>query len=297
MDRIASTTLGRNILTANQGALGRLTDLQLQLATSKRINKPSDDPVGIRQSLRLRAESLKSDDYQANIETSTGFLNTADSAYAGMTSLLQEVKALAVQGGNDTLDAAVRATLGSQVNNSLKRLIDLANTQHDGRYVFAGAATTTQPFALSAAGDRVDYSGAEENFAVQISPASTTPVSQVGSALFQKPADMFKALIDLRDALVANDGSAIRALIGDVDAAHDQVASHFGELGGRQQRLEMTLNQLQDVQINLDELVSQIEDADLAEVIAKFQAGQVALQAGLQAGARVSQQTLLDYLQ
>ena len=296
MERIASNTLSRNILTANQASLGRLTDLQLQLATGKRINKPSDDPVGIRQSLRLRAESLKSDDFQGNIETSRGFLNTADSAFAGMTSLLQQVKGLAVQGGNETLDASARAAIGAQVDNALKGLVGLGNTQHDGRYVFAGAATTTQPFSLSDAGDRVDYSGAEENFAVQISPSSTSPVSQIGSALFQKPVDMFKALIDLRDALEDDDGDAIRLSIADVDAAHEQVASHFGELGGRQQRLEMTLNQLQDVQLNLDELVSQIEDADLTEVIAKFQAGQVALQAGLQAGARVSQQTLLDYL-
>ena len=296
MERIASNTLSRNILTANQASLGRLTDLQLQLATGKRINKPSDDPVGIRQSLRLRAESLKSDDFQGNIETSRGFLNTADSAFAGMTSLLQQVKGLAVQGGNETLDASARAAIGAQVDNALKGLVGLGNTQHDGRYVFAGAATTTEPFSLSDAGDRVDYSGAEENFAVQISPSSTSPVSQIGSALFQKPVDMFKALIDLRDALEDDDGDAIRLSIADVDAAHEQVASHFGELGGRQQRLEMTLNQLQDVQLNLDELVSQIEDADLTEVIAKFQAGQVALQAGLQAGARVSQQTLLDYL-
>ena len=297
MERIASNTLSRNVLIANQGSLSRLTDLQLQLATGKRINKPSDDPVGIRQSLRLRAESLKSDDYQANIDSSIAFLNTADSALSGMTALLQETKALAVQGGNDTLDAAARAALSAQVDNALKRLVDLGNTQHDGRYVFAGAATTTKPFALSAAGDQVDYSGAQEDFSVQISPASTSSVSQVGSALFQQPADMFQALIDLRDALAANDGNAIRLMIGEIDAAHDQVVDQFGELGGRQQRLELTQNQLIDVQINLDELVSQIEDADFAEVIAKFQAGQIALQAGLQAGARVSQQTLLDYLQ
>lgn len=296
MERIASTTLGRNILSSNQASLSRLSDLQLQLASGKRISKPSDDPVGIRQSLRLRAESLKSDDYQANIAASTGFLNTADSAFAGMTSLLQEAKRLAVQGGNETLDASARAALGSQVDNSLRRLIDLGNTQHDGRYVFAGAATTTRPFALSTAGDEVAYLGAQEDFSVQISPASTSPVSQVGSALFQRPADMFKAMIDLRDALNRDDGDRVRGLIQDIDTAHDQVASHFGALGGRQQRLEMTSNQLEDVQINLDKLVSGIEDADLAEVIAKFQAGQVALEAGLQAGARVSQTTLLDFL-
>ena len=296
MERIASTTLGRNILTANQGSLRRLTDLQLQLATGKRINKPSDDPVGIRQSLRLRAESVKSDDYQANIATSAGFLNTADSAFAGMTALLQEVKGLAVQGGNDTLDATARAAIGAQVDNALNRLVDLGNTQHDGRYVFAGAATTTKPFTLADSGDRVDYFGAQEDFSVQISPASTSPVSQVGSTRLQQPTDIFQALIDLRDALNQDNGDAVRLVIGDIDAAHDQVASHFGELGGRQQRLEMTKNQLQDVKINLDELVSQIEDADLTEIIAKFQAGQVALQAGLQAGARVSQTTLLDFL-
>jgi len=104
------------------------------------------------------------------------------------------------------------------------------------------------------------------------------------------------ALIGLRDALNADDGPAVRAAIADVDAAHAQVATHFGELGGRVQRLEMTRNQLVDVRANLDELVSSIEDADLPDVIARFQSGQVALQAGLQAGAKVMQPTLLDYL-
>ena len=296
MNRIASNSLNRSILAANQDSLRRLAGLQQQLATNKRINKPSDDPVGIRQSLRLRAESLKSADYQANIAASTGFLATADSAFAGMTSLLQEVKGLAVQGGNDTLDASARAALGSAVDHALKRLVDLGNSQHDGRYVFAGAATTTKPFALTAAGTGVDYLGAQEDFSIQISPASTATVSQVGSALFQQPNDMFQALIGLRDALNADDGPAVRASIADVDAAHAQVAAHFGELGGRVQRLEMTQNQLVEVRANLDELVSRIEDADLPDVIARFQSGQVALQAGLQAGAKVMQPTLLDYL-
>jgi flagellar hook-associated protein 3 FlgL len=296
MDRIATTSLNRNILNANQAALGRLSELQLQLATQKRISKPSDDPVGIRHSMRLRAESLKSADYEANIDASLGWLDTSDSTFSEMTGLLQGVKGIAVQGGNDTLDANARRALGTSVDNALKRMVDLANAGYDGRYVFAGAATTTKPFALAADGQSVAYVGAQEDFSIEIGPTSTMAVSQVGSALFQEPNDVFQALIDLRDALNDDDAPAVRASIGAIDAAHDQVATHHGILGGRHQRLEMTQSQLAEVQINLDELISRIEDVDLPEVISRFQSGQVALQAGLEAGARVSQQTLLDFL-
>jgi flagellar hook-associated protein 3 FlgL len=88
----------------------------------------------------------------------------------------------------------------------------------------------------------------------------------------------------------------VRGLIDDVDAAHAQVADAYGALGGRTKLLEMVRNRITDVQMNLDEQSSQVEDADLTQVITDFSSAQNALQAGLQAGAKVMQQTLLDYL-
>ena len=55
MERITSNTVARRVLFDNQRTLSRLADLQYQLSSGRRINVPSDDPSGVRQSLLLRA--------------------------------------------------------------------------------------------------------------------------------------------------------------------------------------------------------------------------------------------------
>src|SRR4051812_40103615 len=103
MERISSTTMSRRVLFDNQQTLSRLADLQLQLSSGKRINTPSDDPTGARQSMLLRASSSAIDGFRNNIDRSTGFLQTADAAFSSATDLLNQVHSLAVQGGNDTM--------------------------------------------------------------------------------------------------------------------------------------------------------------------------------------------------
>lgn len=297
MERIGSTTLNRLVLNNNQRTLQRLGQLELQLASGKRIAKPSDDPVGVRQSLRLRSVSRALDDYQANIDKSLGFKNMADATLGQATSLLQQMKAAAIQGGNDTLDASARRALGASVDAALRQMLDLANTQFDGRYIFSGEATRTKPFELDETTGMVTYRGSLQDFEVQVNPISTSPVSENGYDIFQQPQDVFATLVQLRDALNDDDEQLVRDLIGDLDTAHEQVSQAYGSLGGVGQRLELMENQLADLKITIDESVSQIEDVDLAKVITEFNATEVALKAGLDAGARVLQPSLLDYLQ
>jgi len=142
----------------------------------------------------------------------------------------------------------------------------------------------------------VTYQGNQDVVQVDISPVSRAETTQDGSQVMQQPVDVFDVLIRLRDALNADDGPTVRALIGDIDAAHTQVANAYGDLGGREARMEATRNQLTVARQTIDEQVSQLEDADMAEVITQFTQSEMALQAGLQVGARVLQTTLLDYI-
>jgi len=297
MARITNSELSRNVLAANQGNLARVARLQEQLASGKRLLRPSDDPVAARQGLRLRVESFQTGKFLDNITKTTAFVDATDIAFSEISGLFDDVKQVAVQGANGTQDAASRAALASQVDAQLTRLVDLANTSHDGRFLFAGAATTTPPFAASSDGSRVAYRGDLDTFAVQISPTSTATVNRNGHALFKQDNDAFQALIDLRDALRADDPAEVSRLIDDIDAAHDQVNQAHGALGGEGQRLEATRNQLEQARIVLDRLVSDAEDVDLPSAIADLQLTQTALEAGLNVGARVIVPTLLDFLQ
>jgi flagellar hook-associated protein 3 FlgL len=295
-DRVTLNAISNTVLADNQRTIARLATYQEQLSSGKRINRVSDDPVEARQALRYRAESLQTDSYLDNISKGGSFISASDSALGQMTEVMDQAKALAVQGANGTQDAASRQALARSVDSLLTRLVDLGNTVHDGRAVFAGTATASQPFARSADGSQVVYQGNLDAFAVQVGPNSRVTVNQDGFSLFKGGVDVFKSLIDLRDALTANDPTTITGLITTVDQAHAHLNDLHGAMGGTEQRLDLARNQLEGTKTNLDDLLSQAEDVDFAATIANMQTAQVALEAGLQAGAKVLKPSLLDFL-
>jgi flagellar hook-associated protein 3 FlgL len=296
MTRIANLTLGRNVLTANQNTLVRLANLQEQLATGKRINRLSDDPGAGVQAMRFRAESFQLGKYLDNISKCSSFLDAYDGTYGEMTQVMNEAKKVAVAGANDTQDASSRRALADNIDAQLSRMVELANSSYDGRFLFSGTQTLERPFAFSEDRSTVTYQGNLDTFAIKISPTASMAINRDGNAAFKDPVDAFAALIELRDALRANDRSAIGASIATIDAAHTSINDQHGELGSHGNRLELTRNQLEATRLSLDELVSRAEDTDFAATISDLQVTQNALEAGLQAGARIVQQSLLNYL-
>jgi len=298
MDRITTNGLSNSVLDANQKTLARLANYQLQLATNKKLNQVSDDPVAAKQSLRYRAEGMQVQKHLDNIDKATSFMSATDQSIGEMTQLLDEAKSLAVQGANGSQDATSRKTLAGSVDSLLSRMVDLANTVHDGRFLFGGTATvqTAPPFARNATDTGVDYTGNLDTFSVKIGPTSDVQVNTDGFSLLKGQQDVFQVLYKLRDSLNQNDPATVNDLVTDVDAAFQQVNGIEGSMGGRIQRLDLARSQLENTKVYLGDLVSQAEDADMPEVITKMNMTQTALQAGLQSGAKVMQTTLLDFL-
>ncbi len=296
MERVTNVVLSNTVLANNQRTLARMADYQEQLASGKRINRVSDDPVAAKIAMRYRAEDQQAAKHLDNVGKAISFQNATDSALGEMATTMDEVKSLAVQGANGTQDAASRRALAAAVDSQLTRLVDIANTVHDGRYIFSGTAVLTKPFIMAEDRSAVAYQGDLDTFEVSVSQAATATVNENGFALFQGEVDIFRTLTDLRDALADNDPATVADLMGSIDTAANHINDLHGAMGGRLQRLELTRNQLENSRLYVGELISDAEDADLPDVIAKMQLTQTALEAGLQSGARVIQQTLLDFL-
>jgi flagellar hook-associated protein 3 FlgL len=298
MERVTGNSIGMSVLRANQQTLARMANYQEQLATSRKLNRISDDPVAAKQALRYRAEGFQVGKYLDNIDKASAFLTATDASLSQMSQLLDQAKSLAVQGANGTQDAASRKTLAASVDSLLSRMVDLSNTVHDGRFLFGGTSTvqTQPPFARNATDTGVDYTGNLDSFSVQIGPESTVQVNTDGFSLFKGQADVFGMLYDLRQALTDNDADTVNDLLTGIDGVQVQVNAINGSMGGRLQRLELARNQLEVTKVNLGELVSQAEDADMTDVISRMRLTQTALEAGLQSGARVMQTTLLEFL-
>ncbi len=297
MDRITLVGLNSSVIANNQKTLAKLATYQEQLSTGKKLNRISDDVVAARQSLRYRTDENATGKYLDNIDKSLAFMGATDTSLSEITQLFDQVKSIAVQGANGTQDAASRFALSQAVDSYLTRLVDVSNTVHDGRFIFGGTATTLgKPFAISADGSRVDYTGNLDAFQVQVGPNSSVAVNQDGYALFKEQTDVFDSMIQLRDALKANDSNKVAQLIDKVDASQRHANDLQGSMGGRIQRLELSRTQLEAGRVYQKDLISQAEDADFTETIANMQLTQVALEAGLQSAARTITPSLLDFL-
>jgi flagellar hook-associated protein 3 FlgL len=103
-------------------------------------------------------------------------------------------------------------------------------------------------------------------------------------------------LIELRDALNANDELGITFAGERVEAGLDRATVARGTVGARAARVDDARDRLEDEKV-LDETVkSNLQDLDYVEATTRFALLQAQLQAGYQAAAAVGQLSLLNFL-
>jgi flagellar hook-associated protein 3 FlgL len=155
--RVTAAMVRSRILYNMSSALDVLQVTQTQIASGKRILKPSDDPVGMSKALNLRTVLRDNQQFMENIDDATGWMTGTEAAVSDMVMLLTELKEAAVSGSNDTKGEPERAAIAEQIEHLLESLIDMANTKYGDRYVFAGTHTLTRPYSA-------DYSVDSEGF-------------------------------------------------------------------------------------------------------------------------------------
>lgn len=136
--RVTTRGLYSNFLATVFRSQGRLAELNEQAATQKRINKPSDDPVGTSRVFAYRDSLAAIAQYEKNIEAAKGWLGLADEVTMQASDILSRLQALAEQGATGTLTAKDRAASAYEARQLFQQLIGLANSRYEGSSIFAG---------------------------------------------------------------------------------------------------------------------------------------------------------------
>ncbi len=111
---------------------------QNQLATGRKINKPSDDPVGISYTMRYRSELSANDQYQRNVDSAISWLGNTDPTLGQAGDVLQRLRELAVQADNGSNPAAALEAISNEVGQLRDQLINISNTNFNWKYVSLG---------------------------------------------------------------------------------------------------------------------------------------------------------------
>jgi flagellar hook-associated protein 3 FlgL len=161
-----------------------LAQKQTQIATGRRIQTPSDDPVAASAALDVKQADGINTQFAANRDSAKNALNLQESALTQYTDLLQNIKTLTVAAGNGALDDTQRKYFADQLTNDYQNLLGIGNTQDSsGHYIFAGYKNTTQPFNQTAAG--VTYAGDQGQRLLQVSTSRQIALNDSGDAVFQ----------------------------------------------------------------------------------------------------------------
>ncbi|MFL5816396.1 MAG: flagellar hook-associated protein FlgL [Conexibacter sp.] len=300
--RVTTLMSSRATLRDLNDGLSRLTRLQDQLSSGKQISRPSDDPYGTSRALSLRGELGGLDQFQRNVDDGIGWLNTSDTALGQMSDVLARVRELLVNGGNDTAGSAARSAMADEIDQLAESVKQEADVQYGGRSVFSGTATDTPPYALGGADT---YAGDAGTITRAIGPGVEIPINAdvralLGDGQGARDDKLLNTLRDISDHLRGGTTADANALRGTdlqrIDANLDVLNGIRADVGARTNRLDIAASRLSGLALNSTKLLSDVEDADMAQTITQYTTQQAAYSAALKAGANIVQTSLLDFL-
>jgi len=297
--RITPSMMSSTLLADLQNITDALSQSQAQLSSGKRILEPSDDPFGTSRALSYRADLASNQQYQSNATDGSSWLDTADTALGDISSLVQRARDLVVQGANSTNGASGNQAIAAEIDQLIESIKEAGNTQYAGQYIFAGTKTSTQPYATGGVNDA--YAGNTGVVSREIGPGVQVQVNVDGASVIGDGSTAGTLLATLRQVsadLKANDIGALGSTdLQAIDAAVDNVNTVRATVGARADRLQTALSRLQQLQESGTKLLSNTEDADMAQTITTYSQQQAVYQAALKAGANIIQPSLMDFLQ
>lgn len=171
-----------------------------------------------------------------------------------------------------------------------------------------GVVTATVPSGGITGGDQTAFG------TINIAPNSATDVDIAGAGLAavgmtadtlngaSGRIDLFTVLTRTEEAIRAGNiddvngaGGSIQAQITNLEIAANQNRGHRSTLGAKAQRVESAELHQEDAKIDLKQILSRYQDADMLEIFNDIVQKETAFKAALNVTSRVSQISILDY--
>ncbi len=325
--RVTQSMLSNNMLRNLNTSYGKMSKLQDQIQSGKKITRPSDDPVIAVRGMGYRTELTKIEQYQRNTNEVNAWLDTSDEALDQVGSALIRVKELIVQAANDTNKTEDRDKIRMEIDQIRFQLQDLGNTKVSGNYIFSGTKTDVPLYKDAdknaptgfdiyanpivngpVTSDQADHPGFGKTVSVDVFDGIQLQMNTTVRDEFFKIDDFMKQVSDIlkdptktgKDIGVALGGSIDTTISGTtiptLDLLNEDILAKRADIGARMNRLEMMENRLDLQFVNVTKQKSNNEDVDYSEAITQMVTAESIHQAALSTGAKIIQQTLVDFI-
>ncbi len=161
-----------------------LQHTQLQLSTQLRVLRPSDDPVAATAITALQNEIAQLEQFNKNTDASKSVNELEEVVLSGVNNVLFRMRELMVSLGNGTYGEDELDSIGVELQERLKQLLGLANSQNaNGDYLFSGSKVKVQSFTQDINGNII-YNGDQSQRLLRLSSGVVGAVSDSGFDVF-----------------------------------------------------------------------------------------------------------------
>jgi flagellar hook-associated protein 3 FlgL len=270
---------------------GEQVSLHEQVASGRRVSRPSDAPDAWARLSRLAYREQGVDAYNAQGDALRTRLSAAESALSQVTNLLQRARELTVQGLNGSYSASERRSFAAELSGIREHMVQLANTEQDGQHLFSGVKTDSPPFNAQG-----EYLGGEAGVLVQVGEGVKVDAALDGGEVFAGEVDIFAMLGELIVGFEANDVGSLDGALEEIRGAEEQILRSQTDLGGRLNRIDLAREMSDELKLVFSRERQFVGDTDLAATISQMAGLEQALQAAVQVSQTTMQPGLLDIL-
>ena len=297
--RVPDSFRPTNFTTQINTHRGRVAILQERITTGRRINRPSDDPVGAGAVLNIRTSQSEIDQFRRSAENANVKLSVVDGVLNTFSEFLERVRTKVTQGFNSTATQQTKEILAVELESLRSAILGIANRQAGGEYIFGGIRQDSAPFDETTGAPNPNPTVAR--FA-QIEPgANAIATGAIAEDIFSDATSDIFADIDASITALRGTGdevadkAALENTINRLTIYSDQSAIAQSKIGGNMALTTAAQERLTTDYLNLNAQANSIENADFTESAIEFAEAQNALNASLQVVAN-RQRSLIDFL-
>jgi len=238
-----------------------MTKTMEKLATGYKINKAGDDAAGLAVSTKMTAQIRGTNQAARNISDAIALVQTADGAAKEISSIMQRMRELAVQGATETYstaDLALMDTEYQQLESEITRIV--TQTKWNKMELLDGSGG----------------SGGAGAFIIQVGSDNAQSMTvSIGNL------DVAAGSLGCLSGLDVSTQSNASAAITNIDGAFQNLATIRADYGSYMNRLSHSLNNAEVFSANMADSNSRLMDTDYAKEMTEFAKSQIVRQAGM----------------
>jgi len=202
--RIATDMLYNQLTQGLKDNLKDLDTISNQIATGKKINKPSDDVLGTLKAMDYKLSISQNNQALQNITEATNYLNFNDTVLTQISDTVQSLKQLTSQTGGTSVDQSYYASQAAALRDNLQ---DLSNSTYLNSYIFSGSRSDQPAYAVDVTTNQYVYQGNTQQMSVSLGTGITTTLNVVGNSTTAAVVSPFSYTLQAATTATLSDGS------------------------------------------------------------------------------------------